>query len=524
MNRRQRTLTLIATIVSMLNIEAQVMQQAPRLVVNITIDQLRADYMEAFSPLYTLDGFKKLFDKGLVFTNASYPFSPIDRASAIASIATGTTPYYNSMVGNQWLDRETLRPIYCVDDKKTAGLLTAEGGSPNHVSTSTIGDELKATTKGKAKVYSIAPFRNAAILAAGHAADGAVWIDDKSGNWCSSDYYGKELDAWVRNYNAINPTYRITSDKAWEPENKYVGKFNYFLREAAPKPFKHKFNGERQYIEYKTSGLVNENVTKAALHCVSSNNMGVDGITDLLNITYYAGNFNHNTTGDCEIELQDTYVRLDRQLASLIASLELRLGAKNVLFVVTSTGYADDEDVDYGKYRIPSGTFYINRTASLLNMYFGALWGQGKYVESCFGSQIYFNHKQLENKRVSLMEACQRAQEFLAMVSGVRNVYTSLQLLANSNPDFIKVRNGFCPERCGDILIEVSPGWRLYNEDNQQSELSRASYIPFPIIFFGANIKAERITAPVTVDRIAPTVAKSIRIRAPNACSAEPLF
>ena len=125
MNRRQRTLTLIATLVSMLNIEAQVMQQAPRLVVNITIDQLRTDYMEAFSPLYTLDGFKKLVDKGLVFTNASYPFSPIDCASAIASVATGTTPYYNSMVGNQWLDRETLRPVYCIDDKKTLGLLTA---------------------------------------------------------------------------------------------------------------------------------------------------------------------------------------------------------------------------------------------------------------------------------------------------------------------------------------------------------------------------------------------------------------
>ena len=392
------------------------------------------------------------------------------------------------------------------------------------MSTSTIGDELKATTKGKAKVFSIAPFRNAAILSAGHAADGAVWIDDKSGEWCSTDYYGSEIAAWVKSYNAINPTCRITSSRTWEPENQYVGKFNYFLREAAPKPFKHKFSGERQYIEYKTSGLVNENVTKAALHCVSSNNMGVDGITDLLNITYYAGTFDHKAGSENQIELQDTYVRLDRQLASLIASLQLRLGAKNVLFVVTSTGYADEEEVDYGKYRIPSGTFYINRTASLLNMYFGALWGQGKYVESCFGSQIYLNHKQLENKRVSLIDACQRAQEFLTMVSGVRNVYTSLKLLSNSNPDFIKVRNGFCPERCGDILIEVSPGWRLYNEDNQQSELSRASYIPFPIIFFGANIKAERITSPVTVDRIAPTVAKSIRIRAPNACSAEPLF
>ncbi|MGN0282221.1 MAG: alkaline phosphatase family protein [Prevotella sp.] len=524
MNRRQRTLTLLATIVSILNIEAQVMQQAPRLVVNITIDQLRADYMEAFSPLYTLDGFKKLANKGMVFTNASYPFSPIDRASAIASVSTGTTPYYNSLVGNQWLDRETLRPVQCVDDKKTQGLNTSEGGSPNNVSTSTIGDELKVTTQGKAKVFSIAPFRNAAIMAAGHAADGAVWIDDKSGNWCTTDYYGKEIPQWIKSYNAINPTYRITSGGVWEPENQYVGKFNYFLREAAPKPFKHKFTGERQYIEYKTSGLVNENVTKAALHCVSSNNMGVDGITDLLNVTYYAGPFNHEANSETQIELQDTYVRLDRQIASLIASLELRLGAKNVLFVITSTGYSDEEDVDYSKYRIPSGTFYINRTAGLLNMYFSALWGQGKYVEAYYGSHIYLNHKLFEGKRLSISDACQRAQEFLSMVAGVRNVFTSQQLLSNSNPEFVKVRNGFCPERCGEIIVEVSPGWRLCNEDTQQSQLSRASYTPFPIIFYGANIQAERITIPVTVDRIAPTVAKCIRIRAPNACSSEPLF
>ena len=524
MNRRQRTLTLIVTLVSILNIEAQVIQQAPRLVVNITVDQLRADYMEAFSPLYTLDGFKKLVNKGMVFTNASYSFAPVDCSSAIASVQTGTTPYYNSIVGNLWLDRETLRPVYSVDDKKTNGLQTDNGGSPVNICSSTFGDELKATTNGKAKVYAIAPFRNAAIMAAGHAADCAVWIDDSTGDWCSTDYYGGELPQWLKSYNAINPTYRVVSGSAWEPENQYVGKYNYFLREAAPKPFKHKFSGDKQYVEYKTSGLVNENVTKAALHCISSNNMGVDGVTDLLNVVYYAGNFNHNASGECQIELQDTYVRLDRQIASLISSLELRLGAKNVLFVVTSTGYADEDEIDYAKYRIPTGTFYINRTASLLNMYFGALWGQGKYVEACFGSQIFLNHKQLENKRISLTDACQRAQEFLSMVSGVRNVFTSLQLLANSNPEFVKVRNGFNPSRCGDILIEVSPGWRLYNEDNMQSQLSRASYIPFPIIFYGCDIKAERVSIPVTVERIAPTVAKAIRIRAPNACSAEPLF
>ena len=105
-----------------------------------------------------------------------------------------------------------------------------------------------------------------------HTQVGAVWIDDKTGDWCTTDYYGKELQQWIKNFNTINPTYRTVSENQWEPENQYVGRYNYFLRESAPKPFKHKFSGESQYIDFKTSGLVNETVTKAALHCVSSNN------------------------------------------------------------------------------------------------------------------------------------------------------------------------------------------------------------------------------------------------------------
>jgi len=106
----------------------------------------------------------------------------------------------------------------------------------------------------------------------------------------------------------------------------------------------------------------------------------------------------------------------------------------------------------------------------------------------------------------------------------VRNVYTSLQLLTSQNTQIERIRNAFHPERCGDVIIEVAPGWRILNEDTQQSELSIASFTPFPIIFCGAGMKAERIATPVTTDRIAPTLARTIRIRAPNACSSEPLF
>lgn len=498
-------------------------RSAPKLVVNIAIDQLRSDYLEAFEPLYGDEGFKRLFKQGLIYTNAYYPFSPIDRASAIAAIASGTTPYYNSIVGTRWLDKETLRPVYCVDDIKYTGLLTKEKSSPKNLSTSTIGDELKVSTNGKAIIYSVSPFRDSAILSAGHAADGTVWIDDEKGSWCSSSYYSISIPSWLQAYNSLHSLSRI-GDTSWEPANSISGNFCYFMSGGIQKPFKHRFNSARRFREYKASGLVNESITQLALQCINSNGMGADKITDLLNITYYAGNFDHKPVSECQMELQDTYVRLDTEIGKLINNIEQRIGADNVLFVITSTGYSDEESTDYSKYKIPSGSFNIVRTANLLNMYFSALWGQGKYVETCFGPQMFLNHRLFEQKLISLKEGAERAQEFLSQISGIRNVYTSLQLLSSNDQHIYKIRNGFHPERNGDILIEISPGWRLINENNMENQLSRASFIQFPIIIYGANTSAKRVDTPVTIDRIAPTIAKAIRIRAPNACSAEPLF
>lgn len=522
--RKRISVVLFMAMTSTMEIMAQVMTAAPRLVVNITIDQLRNDYLGAFSPLYDGNGFKKLFDNGMVFSNVAYPFNTVDRASSVASMATGTTPYYHSIVARQWLDRESLRPVFCVDDEKYKGLLTKDKSSPKNLSTSTISDELKVFSQGRAMVYSISPFRDDAILSAGHAADGAFWIDDDTGEWCSTSYYSAQIPEWVTKYNNLYPAKKQINGKEWTQDDYYRGNFSYFMSESKQKDFSHKFTSDRRYIEYKASALVNENVTRYALHLINSTGLGKDDVTDLLNITYYAGNFDHRTVSECQLELQDTYVRLDRQLAILISSIELKVGARNVMFVITSTGYSDEEVTDYSKYNIPTGIFYINRTASLLNMFYGALWGKGQYVETCFGLQIFLNHKLLEEKRISLADATQRAQEFLCMCAGVRNVYTSQQLLSCSNELIDKRRNGFNPERCGDIIVEVAPGWRMYNESNLQTELSRASYIQFPLIIYGANVKKGRVETLVTTDRIAPTIARAIRIRAPNACASEPLF
>ena len=517
------------TLLAVLGFKAEVIAQeesngAPRLVVSITIDQLRSDYLEAFAPLYADKGFLRLMNEGKVYTNVSYPFIPIDRASATAAITSGVTPYYNNIAGQRWLNRETLRPIGCVDDAKYTGLNTGETASPNKLSTSTIGDELKVCTGGKAIVYAIAPFRDAAVLSAGHAANGALWIDDNNGQWCSSRYFYNALPAWAHAINRLNaPAVRI-SQTTWEPASILASNFSYFMQTGEQEPFKHQFVGTQRFQKYKTSALVNTDITNMALQCVASTGMGNDKITDLLCLTYYAGTYEHKAVTDCQLEMQDTYIRLDKELGRLIDGLEEKLRRKDILIVVTSTGYSDEEMTDYQAYKIPSGTFYMNRSVNLMNMYLGATWGQGSYVETVYKNQIFLNHKLLEQKKISISDAQNRGQEFLAMLSGVRNVYTSLQLLTSQNEMIQKVRNGFSPDSSGDIFIETAPGWRILHEDTQESEFSKASYTQFPIIFFGAGTSSERVQLSVTVDQIAPTLARCIRIRAPNACSAKPLF
>lgn len=452
MKRYIPTLILLSMLANAVGVQAQSIQLAPRLVVNITIDQLRTDYIEHFAPLYCENGLRKLLERGRIYEAASYPFAPVDRASAIASIATGTTPHYNNIVGNKWLDRETLRPVFSTDDKTF-------GASPQKIATSTIGDELKMSTRGAAIVYSVAKEKDAAILSAGHAADGAFWLNDKTYQWTTSTYYSKGAQGLVRAYN--NTTNRTTTAD-------------------------------------------NDAVADLSVACITNMAMGRDAITDMLSVTLSA-----KGTGELswQSEMEIIYVKLDRTLASLIKRIEDQVGSDNVMFVVTSTGYTDEQQPDYKRFQVPSGTFYINRTSNLLNMYLGAIYGQARYVMTSFHNQIYLDRKLIEQRKISFTDVITRSKELLVQTAGVRSVDTS----------------PYNPAVSGDLIIETAPGWQVINEDNNENYFSRASFVPFPIIIYGSGIKHERITTPATVDRIAPTIAKAIRIRAPNACSSAPL-
>lgn len=453
---------LYITLLSILGFNAetyvQAIAQAPRLVVSISIDQLRTDYLENYAPAYTNDGLNRLLNEGCVYTHASYPFAPIDRASAIAALHTGAVPYYNGITGTEWMNRQTLRPESILSDKTYQQ-------SPEQLATSTLGDELKIATLGQAHVYAIATDAVCAILSAGHAANGALWINH--GYWATTDYY-QPVSQWIST----------------------------FRRNYAPQ------------------ADANMSIVQAALNCLEQNSMGMDEKTDLLCLSLQSGT---------DIS---QYLTLDHALSFLINGITQRLPLQQVLFVITGNSSTEDEEkkADYSRYRIPTGKFYMDRTANLLNMYLGAVYGSASYIETSYKNQLFVNRQLLEKKNINMGDLLRRSQEFILQLAGVRNVYTVNQLITSDSQQLKHIRNGFNVERCGDLLIEIQPGWELANEQTHTSSVSRLANIPFPIIFFGASVKAQRVETLVTADRIAPTVARCIRIRAPNACEAEPLF
>ena len=523
-SNRYRVLSSLVAIAIVMGVQAQTAPEVPALVVNIVIDQLRTDYLEAFSPLYGENGFKRLMEKGRMYAQAEYPFNRPDRASSIACLMTGTSPYENGIVSEKWLDRQSLCPVYCVDDNDFMGHLTSDFSSAHHLAVSTIGDELKISTEGKGVVIAIAPNRDAAILSAGHAADGAYWIDDATGKWAGTSYYGA-LPGWLEQYDADSPLSSRIGQVAWKPLNDLVGNFNYFLAGGSKKPFSHKFSGDRKYRSFKASACVNDEVNTFVKHAFRSTALGVDAVTDMLNVTYYAGSFDHQSVAQYSMEMQDTYARLDRQLEELFDLVETRVGKDKVLFVVTSTGYTDSEDVqDLSKYRIPTGTFSITKARLLLNMYLIAVYGPGQYVETALGDELYLNLKLIESRSLNLAEVLVRCSDFLIQLSGVKDVYTSQRLALGAwTPGISKLRNAYNPKCSGDILIQVSPGWVLSNEDTHEQSICRETYVGFPLFMLGCNVTPEKVLMPVSVDHVAPTLAKAMRIRAPNACSLAPI-
>ncbi|MEN9919076.1 MAG: hypothetical protein RL662_1512 [Bacteroidota bacterium] len=523
-----RILTSLVAVLTVTSIQSQTtLRETPKLVIGITIDQLRSDYLDLFHHTFGEKGFKRLLSQGLVYHNISFDFPNLNETSSIATIYTGALPFYHGIVGSQLYiaDKNAQTPIF--EDNTFAGKHTKEKLSPMALSVTTITDELKIASQGKSDIFSFAPHAAQAIASAGRLANGAYWIDDYNGKWATTNYY-KDLYWIVEQENKSN----IYSNKAntiiWSPA---LGseKYNLFPYSTSKSAFSHKFDQPtNSYIRLKESPFVNENITKTAIKLMQKDDMGARTSPDFLALTYYAGNYADASADDYSLEIQDTYARLDQEIAALLEQVEKTVGLQNTLIFVTSTGYYNSSSQYPAHASTTQKAFYTKRCEALLNMYLMTIYGKGKWVDKYHDQQIYLNRKLIESKNIDLESIQNKAVEFVIQFSGVQDATTSIQLLTGkANANMVAYRNMLAKGYSGDLIIEVQSGYTIVLEegttDKTKSKTHRELAIISPAIFFGHGIKPEKIKRTVRATQIAPSVCRILRIRSPNAAKDQPL-
>lgn len=514
---------ILSSLVAFLSITSLCAQstsgEIPKLVVGITIDQLRGDYLELFKSSFGDKGFNRLMNQGLVYSNVSYDFPNLDKASTITTIYTGANPSYHGIVAENKFSFEVDREISSFFDNNYLGNYTTDKVSPLPIKVSTITDELKIASGGQSDIFSFAPSASQALAGGGHGASGVYWIEDLSGKWATSTFY-KEKQPVIDQHNRGSESLTIKiNSTTWRPAIA-VTRYKAFPYTKNTKNFQHHFSSEKNdHIRlFKQSPYVNTEVREIAEKVLKSNLLGKRMNPDFLAVTFYAGNYEKSLDKNYSVEIQDTYYRLDQEIAKLLDAIDAEVGLKNALIFVVSTGYFNEQEVLPEGMVTSGGEFRPERSQALLNMYLMAVYGREQWIKKYYNQQFYFDRKLLEDKKINIGEFQKTAAEFLVQSAGVQDVITSYQILHGTTSDNVQFqRNGYYKGISGDLFIELQPGWRVVEQTSGDNQRIKNNAVVSPVFFFGNNIKPQKVDRTIDATEIAPSVSYRLRIRAPNA-------
>ena len=320
--------------------------ERPKLVVGIVVDQMRWDYLYRYYDRFGNDGFRRLIDKGFSCENTFINYLPSYTAVGHATVFTGSVPALSGITGNGWIDQLTGKNVYCTDDSTVDGVgaAKAEDGkmSPRNLLVSTVTDELRLATNFRSKVVGVSLKDRASILPAGHLATAAYWFDDASANFISSSYYMKELPPWAVKFNESKRPEQLVAN-GWNtlyPINTYVqsdtddriyeGKLTGEKTPTFPHDMKNIY--QKSKGSFRTTPFGNSLTIEFAQKAFDAYQLGRGEATDFLTINCASTDYVGHMYGPNSIEIEDTYLRLDKDLASFFQMLDSKLGRGNTLY------------------------------------------------------------------------------------------------------------------------------------------------------------------------------------------------
>lgn len=530
----------------------------PKLVVGIVVDQMRYDYLVRFRDKFSAHGFNRLLQEGFSCENASYNYVPTYTAPGHACIYTGTTPALNGIVGNDWYDRESKTKKYCVKDAnvKTVGSTTVEAGrmSPRNLLTTTITDELQLATNFKSKVIGIALKDRGSVLPAGHDTINttAFWYDTTSGNWITSSYYRNDLPEWVKSFNKEHlPNYLSKPWTLMRPNDPYAESTTDltlyeepYVRDANKSVvFPHNFpafrNGSFRYVMECPEG---NTVTKDfALAALKNENMGKGDFTDFLAVSFSATDYIGHQFGINSMELEDTYLRLDSDLAVLLTYLDNNYGKDNVLVFLTADHGASQNPAYMTDRKMPGGFIVPEEMDAYIKAGLKKRFNVDRLVSSFINSQVYLDQNRIDSIRMDAIKrnvandtlrnltlevVSEAAAELLLTHEGVAGTMTAAELENSNHMNSLSamVQKGYHKPRSGDVMVILAPGYIEREKKTGTTHGSGYSYdTHVPLLWYGWQVPKGVSAQNVSITDIAATLAAMLHLEFPNGCIGKPI-
>lgn len=506
----------------------------PKLVVGIVVDQMRYDYLTRFYDRYTENGFKRLLNNGFSLENAHFNYIPTYTAVGHSSIYTGTTPANHGIIGNNWYDKFLKKSIYCVDDENytTVGIFNNAGKkSPYRLVSTTITDQLKLAQNMKGKTIGIGIKDRSAILPAGHTADAAYWFYGKDkGYWISSSFYMDSLPNWVNKFNTSNKTneylqgpwktlYDIkTYTNSIEDNNIFEGKFTGETTTSFPHNISklRLLNGNYNII--KTTPFGNSFTADFAKAAIIGEDLGKSDHTDFLTLSFSSTDYVGHKFGPASIEIEDTYLRFDKDLADFFNFLDQQVGKNKYTVFLT----ADHAVVNIPSYlqslKIPAHYLSTIKLKEAISEITQKYFKSGELVENVSNYQIFLNKDKIELLGYTKNQVAEKLVEEIVNYEGIYKAVTAKTMQQTHFSDGIlnSLQNGYNQKLSGDVLMIPYPA-TLTGGKTGTSHGSGYSYdTHIPIIFYGNGIQKGVSKKRYSVIDIAPTISNLLKIESPN--------
>lgn len=514
--------------------------QRPKLVVGIVVDQMRWDFLYRYYDRYSAGGFKRLLSDGFSCENTMINYLPSFTAVGHSTIFTGSVPSIDGIAGNDWIEQSTGKILYCTADStvQPLGNASAKDGkmSPRNLLVSTITDELRLATNFQSKVVGVSLKDRAAILPAGHTANAAFWLDDATGNFITSTYYMKELPDWVIKFNSKrriarliengwNTLYPINTYKESDPDSMaYEGFFTGEKSTAFPHDLKTIYS--RNDSSFRTSPFGNTLTLEFARAALEAYQLGKGTATDFLTINIASTDYVGHQYGPNSIEIEDTYLRLDRELAEFFQMLDAKIGKGQYLVFLTADHGAAHSIGFMRQHQLPADFWFSRPMADSLNKMLSVKFQIANLVRSVRNYQVNFNLIKIAAENLDYEAVKKATVDYLVQQPGITYAADMAVIGRYPIPEHLRqmMINGYNYKRSGGVQIILNAGWfDAYNRIGTTHGTWNAYDTHIPLIWYGWKIRPGKSNHEVYMTDISATLAALLHIQMPNGCIGQPI-